>query len=198
MIRALVSKFNPLDEGAVQALMLLIQSLELLDTEDLCVYHDKLENLHLQLSWVGQGMSESHIVYLAQTHLKKSRYKKDIDALQISNTASGVTFGLLHELCTGLECLEHHRGLPYGGAATTKSQPSPLCQPNSILKTQKTLGFVAAVKDSQSSPFEKHAEAWIGASNLSESQAKQLQSLFKCPTCHTNSHTFPSCPLLKN
>jgi hypothetical protein len=54
MIRALVSKFNPLDEGAVQALMLLIQSLELLDTEDLCVYHDKLENLHLQLSWVGQ------------------------------------------------------------------------------------------------------------------------------------------------
>jgi hypothetical protein len=50
MIKALVDKFHPMDSGAIQALMSSMQSLQLLDTEDLSVYRDKLENLNLQLS----------------------------------------------------------------------------------------------------------------------------------------------------
>jgi hypothetical protein len=57
-----------------------MQNLTLLDTEDLSVFKDKLENLNLQLTWVGQGMRESHLVYLAQLQLKKSRYKTDNEA----------------------------------------------------------------------------------------------------------------------
>jgi hypothetical protein len=57
-----------------------MQNLTLLDTEDLSVFKDKLENLNLQLTWVGQGLSESHLVYLAQLQLKKSRYKTGIEA----------------------------------------------------------------------------------------------------------------------
>jgi hypothetical protein len=144
MIHALVNKFNPLDEDAVQSLMSSIQTLELLDMEDLSIYHDKHENFNLQLLWVGQDMKEFHIVYLAQTQIKKSRYKKDIEALQISNIAFGVTFGSLHELCTGLERLDCLCGLPYASAATPKSQPKV------IQKNQKSLVFVAAVQDSSS------------------------------------------------
>ena len=142
MIHALVNKFNPLDEDAVQSLMSSIQTLELLDMEDLSIYHDKHENFNLQLLWVGQDMKEFHIVYLAQTQIKKSRYKKDIEALQISNIAFGVTFGSLHELCTGLERLDCLCGHPYASAATPKSQPKV------IQKNQKSLVFVGAVQDS--------------------------------------------------
>ncbi len=75
MVRTLADKFNPLDAGAVQSIMATVQNLTLLDTEDLSTYKDKLENYNLQLAWVGQGMSDSHLVYLAQLQLKKSRYK---------------------------------------------------------------------------------------------------------------------------
>ncbi len=83
-----------------------MQSLELLDSEDLCVYKDKLENYNLQLSWVGQEMSPSFLVFLAQSQLGKSRYSKDIEALQLSHTASGTSFTTLDDLCQGLERLD--------------------------------------------------------------------------------------------
>jgi hypothetical protein len=89
-----------------------MQHLTLLDAEDLSVYKDKLENLNLQLTWVGQGMSEGHLVYLAQLQLKKSHYKTDIEALQVSNTPAEASFHSLTELCLGLECLDRLRGLP--------------------------------------------------------------------------------------
>jgi hypothetical protein len=31
-----------------------------------------------------------------------------------------------------------------------------------------------------------------------EDHVKMLRSLFQCPQCRTNNHTFPSCPLLKH
>jgi hypothetical protein len=76
MIQALVNKFHPLDDGAVQNIIASMQSLELLDHEDLSVYKTKLENFNLQLSWVGQEMSPSFLVFLAQSQLGKSRYGK--------------------------------------------------------------------------------------------------------------------------
>jgi hypothetical protein len=65
MIKALVDKFHPLDAGAIQSIMSSIQNLQLQDSEDLNIYRDKLENLNLQLSWVGQGMPESCLIHLA-------------------------------------------------------------------------------------------------------------------------------------
>jgi hypothetical protein len=72
MVKALVNKFHPLDNNAIHSIISSMQSLELMDTEDLCLYKDKLENYNLQLSWVGQEMSPSFIVHLAQTQLGKS------------------------------------------------------------------------------------------------------------------------------
>jgi hypothetical protein len=52
MIKALVNKLHPLDERAIQKIISSMQNLKLLDLENLNVYHDKLENYNLQLSWV--------------------------------------------------------------------------------------------------------------------------------------------------
>jgi hypothetical protein len=49
-----------------------MQTLVLLDTKDLSVCKDKLENYNLQLLWVGQEMSPSFLVHLAQTQIGKS------------------------------------------------------------------------------------------------------------------------------
>jgi len=71
MIKALVDKFYPLDNGTIQSIMSSMQNLQLSDSEDL-VYKDKLENLNLQLSWVGQGMPEPYLIHLAQHHVSSS------------------------------------------------------------------------------------------------------------------------------
>jgi len=86
--------------------------------------------------------------------------------------------------------------IPYGGAAVTKSTPKLFKKP-----PVSNVGMVSSVQDSDgvtSVPLELHSKAWIGAINLNEDHVKVLRSLFKCPQCHTNNHTFPSCPLLKN
>jgi hypothetical protein len=77
-----------------------------LETEDLSVYKDKLENYNLQLSWVGQERSPSFLVHLAQTQLGNLWYKNDIEALQMSHTASSMSFASLNNLCNGLEHLD--------------------------------------------------------------------------------------------
>jgi hypothetical protein len=125
MIKALVDKFHPMVDRAIQSIISSMQSIALADTEDLSTYRDKLENYNLQLSWVGQEMSPSFLVYLAQSQLSKSRYQKDIESLQMSHTASGTSFKSLDDLCTGLERLDKLRGLPYGGAALSTRTPSP-------------------------------------------------------------------------
>jgi hypothetical protein len=70
-------------------------------------------------------MSPSFLVYLAQSQLSKSRYKTDIESLQMSHTASGTSFKSLDDLCQGLEHLDKLRGLPYGGAAPSSKIPVP-------------------------------------------------------------------------
>ncbi len=44
MVKALVNKFHPMDNNAIQNIISSMQALVLLDTEDLSVYRDKLEN----------------------------------------------------------------------------------------------------------------------------------------------------------
>jgi hypothetical protein len=72
MLHALVNKYHRLDNRAIQNIINAMQTLQLQDYEDLSVYHDKLENYNLQLSWVGQEMSSSFLVFLAQSQLAKS------------------------------------------------------------------------------------------------------------------------------
>jgi hypothetical protein len=74
MIKALVNKFHPFHEWAIQTIILSMQNLELLDTEDLSIYRTKLENYNLQLSWVGQAIYTYVLLFLALSQLKKSRY----------------------------------------------------------------------------------------------------------------------------
>ena len=62
--------------------MSFVHSLMLLYTEDLSVHKDKLQNVNLQLTWVGQGMSDLHLVYF---QLKKFCQKDDDTELKISN-----------------------------------------------------------------------------------------------------------------
>lgn len=127
MVKALVNKFHPLNNNVIQNIIASMQSLELLDTEDLSVYKDKLENFNLHLYWVGQEMSQSFLVHLAQSQLEKSRYRRDIDALQKSHTASETSFSSLDDICNGLERLDKLKGLPYGGAApASKTPPKPV------------------------------------------------------------------------
>jgi hypothetical protein len=198
MIRAWVNKFHPLDDNAIQHIISSMQTFTLLDTKDLSIYHDKLENYNLQLSWVGQNMSPSFLVHLAQTQLGKSRYKNDIEALQMSHTTSGTSFKTLADLCDGLERLDKLKGLLYGGAAPIQ-KPTPSKTPQN--KKQNTVGFVAAVEDTITDPtkdFEFHKEPWVGTINLPEHFVKQLCQMFKCVQCRSNDHTLPSCPLMKN
>jgi hypothetical protein len=198
MVHALVNKFHPLDNGAFQQIIASMQSLELLDTEDLSSYKNKLKNYNLQLSWVGQEMSPSFLVFLAQSQLGKSHYESDITALQMSHTASGTSFTSLDDLCIGLEWLDKLCGLPYGGAAITlktSSKPPPK-KPNG-----STVGFVVAVQDVDSSTPDNHAfhkDSWVGAINLPEAKVKLLCQMFKCVQCNLNDHTLPSCPHMKN
>jgi len=126
---------------------------------------------------------------------KTSHYAKDIDALQISNSASGTSFHSLHDFFTGLECLDRLRGLPYGGAVITKPTQKPYKKPST------TIGMVASAQESHATSETSlvlHSDPWIGAINLDEAHVKILRSMFKCLQCCTNNHTFPSCPLLKN
>jgi len=204
MVKALVNKFHPMDNRAIQNIISSMQSLSLGDLEDLSVYRDKLENFNLQLSWVSQEMSPLFLVYLAQSQLGKSRYKADIEALQMSHTASGTSFTSLDDLCNGLKRLDKLRGLPYGGAApvsTPKTGPSNLTSQ----KRNINAAFVAAVTPGEaqvgnltSSELEMHKDAWVGAINLPEEKAKLLRQMLKCIVCRSNAHTLPYCPTLKN
>jgi hypothetical protein len=124
----------------------------------------------------------------------------------VSNTAAGTSFHSLSELCLGLKHLDRLRGLPYGAASpkklledkTSDTKHTSRMTPKSI----KTVGHVASVTDdhdgSLPSPYVMHQEAWVGAINLTEEQGRNLHSMFKCPQCHCNTHTLPTCPLMKN
>lgn len=203
MLHALVNKFHRLDNRAIQNIINSMQTLQLQDYKDLSVYRDKLENFNLQLSLVGQKMSSSFLIFLAQSQLAKSRYKKDIEALQLSHTASGTSFIFLDDLCHGLERLDELRSLPYGGKAISLPPTSGLQNKHATkhipTKNSFNVGIVAAVQDTDDvQVFEMHKESWVGAINLDEAHARQLRQMFKSVQCCSNNHTLPHCPLMKN
>jgi hypothetical protein len=62
MIKALVDKFHPMDSGAIQALMSSMQSLQLLDTEDLSVYCDVISWKTSTSSFLGLGKECQNLI----------------------------------------------------------------------------------------------------------------------------------------
>jgi hypothetical protein len=67
----------------------------------------------------------------------------------------GTSFHSLQDFFKGLECLDHIRGLPYGGAAISKPTPK-------VKKPSSTHGMVASVQNSDvtSSSLELYPESW--------------------------------------
>jgi hypothetical protein len=44
MVKALINKFHPMDNRAIQNIISSMQTLNFADNEDISIYHDKLEN----------------------------------------------------------------------------------------------------------------------------------------------------------
>ena len=95
-----------------------MESLLLDDSQDLGKLLDTQDDINTQWGWAGQNVAQEYLVHLALSQLGKSRYKKQIEALNISNAASGSSFSSIEEFKQGLFRLDITHGLLYGGAAT--------------------------------------------------------------------------------
>lgn len=107
-------------------------------------------------------MSSSLLIFLAQSQLAKSCYKKDIEAPQLSHTVSDTSFTALDDLCSGLECLDEMRGLPYGGVALSSSitDGAPKTPNKPYNKNTMAAGMVAAAQDTEDvQVIEMHKES---------------------------------------
>ena len=56
----------------------------------------------MQLSWCRTGMPEDLLVDIAMHRLESSHYKRDVDQLQISHTATGLGYNTLDALYDAL------------------------------------------------------------------------------------------------
>jgi hypothetical protein len=129
--------------------------------------------------------------------LESSRYKRDVDQLQISHTATGSGYNTLDALYDALIRLDRYRGLSFG----SKRPPSSDKDKHFSGKFKGgSQGLVSAVSEQEpeedSSKFTFHKESWIGAIELEEKHVKHLHHIFRCPLCRTNKHNFPQCPIL--
>jgi hypothetical protein len=173
MVHLLVATFNPMDSNKCCTLLLKLISATLPEDMELLEFINLLKDTNMQLSWCGTGMPEDLLVDIALHHLKSSRYIRYVDQLQISHTATGLSYNTLDAFYDALIRLDHYRGLSYGSKKTSK-------------------------QDSKegSSSFTFHKDSWIGAAELEEKHVKHLHHIFCCPLCHTNKHNFLQCPIL--
>ena len=116
MLHLLASKFNPMDANSVSQTINKLHDLKLDDSQDLSVYFDSLLEYNMQLSWVKQDMSDEMLLWFAQKQLKTSRYKTDVESLEMSHAAASTSLTSLNDLQIGLERLDSNRGRIYGAA----------------------------------------------------------------------------------
>jgi hypothetical protein len=151
----------------------------------------------MQLAWCGTGMPEDLLVDIAMHHLESSRYKRDVDQVQISHTATGSSYNTLDALYDALTHLERYRGISYG-SKHSETKPDPRRFGGKFKGGSQ--GLVSAVsetdKDGGGSQFIFHKDSWIGAIDLEEKHVKHLRHIFRCALCRTNKHNFPQCPIL--
>ena len=187
MLRVLAQTFNLMDQQAVSELINNMQSLTLSNDMDLGVFIGTLEDTNMQMGWAGQAMSDMYLVTHAMTRLKTSRYKDDIVALQLSQTANGSYFQNIAELTDGLYRLDSLRGLPYGGAAQNSSILNASAKTTTPYKkpfSSGQQGCVYSVQEgdvSTDSSIVFHKDTWIGAVELDEKHARIIRATFKCP-----------------
>jgi hypothetical protein len=197
MVHLLAATFNPMDSNKRRSLLLKLISVTLPKDMELLELINLLKDTNMQLSWCGTGMPEDLLVDIAMYHLESSRYKRDVDQLQISHTATGSGYNTLDALYDALIRLDRYRGLSFG----SKRPPSSDKDKHFSGKFKGgSQGLVSAVSEQEpeedSSKFTFHKESWIGAIELEEKHVKHLHHIFRCPLCRTNKHNFPQCPIL--
>ncbi len=199
MIHLLAATFNPMDSNKRRTLLLKLISATLPEDMELLEFINVLKDTNMQLSWCGTGMPEDLLVDIAMHRLESSRYKRDVDQLLISHTATGSSYNTLDALYDALIRLDRYRGLAYGSKKTPGSENKDKRFTGGKFKGTNQ-GLVSAVTDHDaedgSSTFTFHKDAWIGAIELEEKHVKHLRHIFRCPLCRTNKHNFPQCPIL--
>ena len=103
MLRELATKFNPMDANSTCILLSELESLKLQDHQDLGVYFGSMLDIAKKLGWHGQNVTDEYLVHLAMSQLgKESRYKSDIEMLQLSQAANQNSFATVDELMQSL------------------------------------------------------------------------------------------------
>ena len=200
MLLLLASTFNPMDADAIKDLILKLQNLQCLDTQDLSSYFDDITDINSQLSWVGQSFPIPYLIQLATGHLNKSRFATYMATLQVFHSAAKSTFASLEDMKLSITRLDPKRGL------ATVAVVTPTIPKSGWRKKGTAEGLVSAVATSSSSPTSEvsptstdstmHPLAWIGATDLDKSQVLKVKSVFKCFLCRSNAHPWPVCEFL--
>ncbi len=199
MLHLLAKKFNPLDLDAVSDLLNELQSLQLLDSDDLSVLINKVDDITDRLMMVNQAPPESFMVHLIQNVLKTSRYGPDLITLQRTHAANRTSFHTIDELVVALHCMDKVNGRDYGGQAITTSSTNVskvtfapgTGVKSGTLKPASKENFVSAVTGTPGpepiTPAFTHD--WMGAHDLTDEQIKLVCAQMQCPVCCTDKYT---------
>ena len=94
--------------------------------------------------------------------------------------------------------MDSNRGRIYGAAIAT-SVGSVVPNKGPFIKSKQgsasAVQIVSAVQtvSDANAGFTMHEKSWIGAVNLTPKDVNELKSLFKCPLCRSNDHTYFAC-----
>jgi len=201
MLLLLASTFNPMDADAIKDLILKLTNLECSASQDLSSYFDEITDINSQLSWVGQSFPVPYLLQLATGHLEKSRFAAHMTTLKTFHTAAKTNFTSLDDLKQGLIRLDPARGLATTAATVTPPSTKPGWRRKGAVE-----GLVSAIGTSSGSPLSEvspapsdvtmHQLAWVGACDLDKAHVLKIKSLFKCPLCRSNAHSWPVCEFL--
>ena len=197
MLHLLAATFNPMDSNKRRTLLIKLISATLPDDMELLEFINSLKDTNMQLAWCGTGMPEDLLVDIAMHRLESSHYKRDVDQVQISHTATGSSYHTLDALYDALTRLDRYRGISYG-SKRSETKPDPKRFGGKFKGGSQ--GLVSAVSDPDRDDggfqFTFHKDSWIGAIDLEEKHVKHLRHIFRCALCRTNKHNFPQCPIL--
>jgi hypothetical protein len=148
MIHLLAATFNPMDSNKHWSLLLKLISATLPEDMELLEFINVLKDTNMQLSWCGTGMPEDLLVDIAMHRLENSRYKRDVEQLLISHTATGSSYNTLDALYDALLRLDRYRGLAYGSKKAAGFDNKDKHFPGRKFKGTNQ-GFVSAVTDNE-------------------------------------------------
>jgi hypothetical protein len=199
MLHLLTRKFNPLDMDAVGEMLTELQSLQLLDTEDLSVLINKVDDICCRLAMVNQNPPESFMVHHVQNVLKTSRYGPELIVLLRTHAANRTAFRTIDELVVALHRMDKVNGRDYGGQAF-KSEPKVKFGPGvggtpggKPLKEQFVSSVISPPGDTVTTGL---THDWMGARDLTDEQIKTIRANQQCHLCRTDKHPWTKCAKL--